>query len=237
MTAGNIDATFGPARGDRATLSKASLATLDALYRHPVAHNLEWSDVLALFAKIGSEHHPVRRRHAKDLTADEVMEFRHLLSRAGWSPHAPVGARLDPTAPVRAPRSGEDLLVVVEHHEARLYHLDVRSADPADDTIRPYDPHHFLHHLSHKDQSRERGQRSAEDPSFYEGIARAVLSSDRIVVIGHGKGRSDAAHHLMEHLRLHHPETFRKVTHEVSADLSGLTPPQLLVLGRRALSS
>jgi hypothetical protein len=139
--------------------------------------------------------------------------------------------------PVQPPAPAEDLLVVVEHHEARLYHLDVRSADPADDMIRPYDPHNFLHHLAHKDQSAERGQRAPEDPSFDKRIAEALASSGRIVVIGHGEGHSNSAHHLMEYLRLHHPQTFQKVAREAVADLASLTPRQLLTLGRRALSS
>ena len=133
-------------------------------------------------------------------------------------------------------QDAEDLMVVVDHHEAQLYRLSVHSADPVDDVILPYDPHHFLHHLAHKDQSRERGQRTSEDPSFYERIAQAIAPARRVVVVGHGKGHSDAAHHLIEHLKLQHPPIFQKLTPEVAADLSSLTPPQLLVIGRRALS-
>jgi hypothetical protein len=49
-------------------------------------------------------------------------------------------------------------------------------------------------------------------------------------VVGHGAGHSNAADRLVEFLRLHHPDTSRKVTREAVADLSSLTPPQLLVL-------
>jgi hypothetical protein len=98
-----ITATFEAAHCDRKTLSKTNRATLDALYQHPLAHNLEWSDVVALFEKVGTvdrkghvevafgiagEHHRVRKPHAKDLTTDEVMTFRHMLTRAGWLPQA-----------------------------------------------------------------------------------------------------------------------------------------------------
>ncbi len=106
MEEADIIATFGPAHGNRATLSKASGTTLDALYRHPLAHNLEWSDVVALFEKIGTvdqkgkdeltfgiagEHHRIRKPHTKDLTTGEVMAFRHMLTRAGWAPPARPG--------------------------------------------------------------------------------------------------------------------------------------------------
>jgi hypothetical protein len=171
----------------------------------------------------------MRRPHGKDLTLDEVMDLRHFLTRVGWSLKQPL-----------PPTDATDFLVTVEHHQAKIYHMDLRPTDPADHVIKPYDPHHFLHHLSHKSQTREHGQRAAEDPSFYEGISQAVAAAvpnGRIVVVGHGKGHSDAGHLFIAWLRLHHPETARHLVGEVVADLSAITPPQLLVLGRKALAS
>jgi hypothetical protein len=249
-----IDVTFSPPAAGRATLSKASRRTLQALYRHPIAHNLEWMDVVALFKTIGTvdqkshneimfgiggAHHKVRKPHSKDITVDELLEFRRILTQAGWSPdtadEVDAGENASDAEPVVA-LTPPDLLVVVDHHEAKIYHLDMRSADPLGHVIKPYDPHHFLAHLTHKDLSRERGQRAPEDPSFYRRVAEAVASARAIVVVGHGAGHSNAADRLVEFLRLHHPETFEKVRGEMVADMSKLTPPQLLVLGRRALS-
>ncbi len=254
MKEADLTVTFGPTAGDRSTLSKSGRATLDALYRHPVAHNLEWTDVVALFEKIGTvdhkahdeiafgiggTHHVFRKPRHKDLTTAEIMDIRHMLSRAGWSPQAATGPNaeiVDPTKSSTAIKAPPDLLVVMDHREARLYHLEINSADHADHVIRPYDPHHFLHHLSHKDQPRERGQRTPEDHSFYEHIAQAVSPGRRIVLIGHGHGHSNAADHLAEYLRHHHPETFKKIASDIVADLSALTVPQLLDRGRRALT-
>ena len=236
---------------DKALLSKATRRTLEALYRHPMAHNLEWADVVTLFRAIGAvdqkshnditftvggARHKIRKPHSKDITMEELLEFRRILTLAGWSPeatHADVAGRAAPADAAPAP----DLLVVIEHHEARIFHLDTQSAETTEHAIKPYDPHHFLHHLSHKDQSRERGQRAPEDTGFYVRLAAAVAPAHAIVVVGHGAGHSNAADHFMEHLRLHHTDTFGKVVREAVADLSSLTPPQLLALGRRALSA
>jgi hypothetical protein len=225
----------------QASLSKSSRRTLDSLYAHPLAHNLEWSHVMALFREIGSveqkpndetvvrlgaEHQALRRPHGKDLTTDEVMEIRHFLTRVGVSPQA-------------ATLTG-DFLVTIDHHEAHVYHIDLRATDPANHSIKPHDPHHFLHHLTHKDQTRERGERAAEDPNFYERIAQAVAGAvphGRIVVIGHGKGHSDAARHLIAWIKLHHAEVARHVVGEVTADLSSATPAQLMDIARRAMAS
>jgi hypothetical protein len=111
----------------------------------------------------------------------------------------------------------------------------VTSDDVSRHVIRPYDPHHFLHHLVHKDQSRERGQRAPEEAAYYERIANAVALCGEIVVVGHGAGKSNAAHHLAEHLRSHHRETYQRIVREIAADLSSITNPQLLDLARQAL--
>jgi hypothetical protein len=232
----------------RAALSvnNAHRRTLEEIFRHPQPHNLEWRRVLALIAEIGEveekpdnefvfevagKRHAMHRPHHKDLTEDGLIELRHFLAKAGVSAEPPseAVARTDPGAP--------SLLVVVDHHGAKIFHVDVSSDDPSEHIIRPYDPHHFLHHLVHKDQPRERGQRAPEEPSFYEEIAQAVALGGRIVVVGHAEGKSNAAQHLTEYLKKHHSETWRRIAGEVSADLSSVTLPQLLELSRKALRS
>jgi len=218
--------------------------TLGAIFRHPLVHSLEWNDVVALIEKIGGVDHMAnnevtfevageRQRfhkpHTKDLPGSEVIELRKFLQRAGWSPEAPPHSASDvsPVAP--------SLMVVVDHHEARLYAVSGTTSEDAKLEIKPYDPHHFLHHLTHKDQSREQGQRAPEDPGFYERIAQAMSAGGRIVVVGHGTGKSNAAHNLTDYLRSHHPETYRRIVRELVADLSSSTPPQLLELAQQAL--
>jgi hypothetical protein len=224
-------------QGAHAALGASDRRTLEALQRHPTAHNLAWTDVLALFDRLGSverkpnaefvfklgtERHVMRRPHGKDLTAQEVVDLRKFLSHAepASEPHAS-------TAPT--------LMVVMDHHGAKLYDVDVTAADASQHTIKPYDPHHFQHHLTHKDQSREEGQRTAEDPGYYEQIAYALAGAGKIVVVGHGHGKSNASEYLVEHLRAHHSEIYQRIVREMSADLSSVTTPQLLAMARESL--
>jgi hypothetical protein len=136
-----------------------------------------------------------------------------------------------------AATAGLDLLVAVDHREARIYAIDVSHAARAEHIIKPYDPHHILHHLSHKDHAQEGGQRSPEDASFYKRIAEAIAGASRIVLVGHASGKSNAAIHLMHTLTQHHPDIARHVVRELVADLPRLTEPQLLDLARQALHS
>jgi hypothetical protein len=220
--------------------------TLEAIFRHPLAHNVEWRDVVGLIGEIGEaeEKHngefvfevagkrlELRKSHHKDLTGDQVIELRHFLGQAGVSPEgsSQPAAHARPAEP--------SLLIVVDHHGTKIFHLDVTSADASEHVIRPYDPHHFLHHLAHKSQSREPGQRAPEEPAYYEKIADAVALGGKIVVVGHGTGKSNAAHHLTQYLRAHHRETYNRVVREITADLSSITTPQLLDLAQQALLS
>jgi hypothetical protein len=227
-----------------ASITGSHRRTLDAIFRHPAPHNLEWSDVVALIEKIGDAREEsnndfvfevagkrlhMRKPHTKDITGDEAIHIRRFLMDAEFSQI--------PTEAVAHPRpAAPNLLIVVDHHETKIFQVDVSSSDPSEHVIRPYDPHHFLHHLTHKDQDRERGQRAPEEPAYYEKIADAVSLGGRIVVVGHGEGKSNAAHHLTDYLRSHHRETYQRIVREIDADLSSVTTPQLLVLARTALS-
>ena len=51
------------------------------------------------------------------------------------------------------------------------------------------------------------------------------MAASHVVVVGHGQGHSDAAHHLVEHLQAHHRDIYDRTVTEVVADLSSLTEP------------
>ncbi|HSY06073.1 MAG TPA: hypothetical protein VK803_09000 [Steroidobacteraceae bacterium] len=241
----NSDVQSGPQppSHDSKALHGAHLRTLEALFRHPTSHNLEWQDVLSLIGSMGAvqvkgnnklafevdgQRLVMPEPHSKDLTAAEVVDVRHFLQRAGRAP--------DARAPATAPQpAAAMLMVVVDHHDAKIYRIDA-SGNAAQREIRPYDPHHFLHHLTHKGQLREQGQRAPEDPAYYGLIAAALAGADRIIVVGHGTGKSNAAEHLLEYLRTHHRDTYQRVVREIAVDLSAITPPQLLSLAEHALA-
>jgi hypothetical protein len=237
----SVTTQIDPAAHDQ--LSRTDHRTLAALFAHPLSHNLSWADAVSLFNSIGAveqksnhevifraagQSHVMQQPHSKHLTAPELMGLRHFATSVGWSPDRTPQPTLHhhPDSPT--------LLVVIDHHEARIFHADVSTATPGEDTIRPYDPHHFLHHLHHKDQPRERGQRSPEDATYYGRIAAAVAAGGPIMVVGHGTGESNAAHHLTEYLRQHHPETYDRVVRTLVEDIGSLTEPQLLALARGA---
>jgi hypothetical protein len=220
-------------------MTGAHRRTIDAIFRHPSAHNLEWRDVASLIGHIGDARQQgnnefvftvagkqllMHKPHTKDMTSPDVAAVRQFLMHAGV---AAEQATPDPAAPT--------LLIVVDHHGTKIFHVDLTNDDTSAHVIAPYDPHHFLHHLTHKDQDREQGQRAREEPAYYEKIAEAVALGGQLVVVGHGKGKSNAAHHLTDYLLAHHRETYQRIVREIDTDLSAITTPQLLDLARDAM--
>jgi hypothetical protein len=230
------DVVFGPP-ADTATLSEANLRTFHALFRQPAGYKLKRANVIRLLKTLGIDdaHHRVRKLKAKDITGDEVLEFRQILARAGFSPGtsaqtgpAENASRKQSAVVARAPH----LLVVVEYHEAHIYRLETQAADPPAHLIERHDPHHFRHHLTDRDLYRGPEGRAPEDPSFYASLAEALAAARAIIVVGHGAGHSNADR-LVQFLRLNHNDTFQKVKRLVVEDLSQFIP-QLMGSGREA---
>ena len=232
--------------GHRADLHSSQRRTLEAIFRHPAASNLEWMDVVELVGHIGSiieggsgkfdvqvggNHLLMHKPHTKDLTGSDVVDLRHFLQQAGWSPGAASQAdhHPDPVPPT--------LMVVVDHHGAKIYRLDTDGRDAARQVIRPYDPHSLLHDLARKVQGAEKERHLSEDTAFYGRIADAVAAGGSITVVAHGSAQAHVAQHLAEYLRSHHGQTYQRAVSEFIADTTDITLPQLQALAEKAAAS
>jgi hypothetical protein len=225
-------------------LATADQRTLEAIFHHPAPHNLSWRDTLRLLThlgsadeqadgkyslRIGGKHLIFRKPHDKHLDPREIAELRQYLGSAGVDPANPHGA------PAAAKAESFDVVAVIDHHDAKLYRVDL-SPRQAGETVRPYDPHHFLHHLRHGDQLRERGQRAPEDLGFYDRIAEALREADRIVLICHGAGKSNAALTLAERLKKQHPGVYARIVRQADVNTSAMTEAEILAYAREALA-
>jgi hypothetical protein len=218
-------------------------AVLDLIYHHPVAHNLLWHDVLRLLGHIGKAEQKhdgkwlfevsglqrtFRNPHGDHLDPGEVVQLRDFLSEAGFLANSRGEPLLD----------GQDVarvkMVLIDHHEASVYDLrDGECIHVA--TVRPHDPHHFLHHLTHRDQSRQQGQRAPEDPAFYDSLISALQGADAAVLIGTATGASAAIEVLGKWLREERGRVPARIVEVTHANTSAYTVPELAKLAREAL--
>jgi hypothetical protein len=167
---------------------------------------------------VGTHRELFKRPHGQDLGIDEVSRLRKFLKAAGGGPEAAEQAQ--PTT-----------VVVIDHHSARVFHGQAAVA------VKPYDPHHFHHHLIHRKEAHYEGDRVPEETSFYEEIAAALVPAQEIVLVGHGVGKSSAVDVLLSYLKSHHADVARRVKKVEVVDLSALSEAQIEAIVKRSLNA
>lgn len=239
-----------PPAGSGSKVSGAHRRCLEAIFRHPLAHYLEWREVLAMIAHIGrveersgdvvlftvgGEHQFMRRpHHAKDLTSNDVMALRHLLQRARWS----AAGAPDSSPPREVAATPPALIAIIDHDEAQVWRIDLSArADGSEPAVAAYDPRHLLHHMVQKTHRLDHPKTSADDRLFLEELAQAMAAGGAIVVIGHGVGEADMADQAAAFLEAHHRDVYSRIVETIIADVPSLTTTELLDLGRHALEA
>ncbi len=126
-------------------------------------------------------------------------------------------------------------IVVIDHAGAKVFRTQPARAGASADEIAPDAPQHFQHQINREEHDADREEKYPQDLAFFEQIAGACKTGNRIVLIGHGKGQSNEAHHLAGYLASHHPEVSSRVLPALVADLSHTTDARLIELGYHAL--
>ena len=215
-----------------ASLTAAHLRTYNTIFQHPVSHNLGWDDVHALFRQIGevkeepngslavTRNGQIMVLHppsTKDVAGtDELMALRHFLQRS------------EPTLPATNGKEAH-WLVVIDHHEARIY----RSVEPGavPQQIRPHAPEDFFRHAQNsKDFSR--GQEKPDPNSFFEPVAVVLNGAGTILLFGSGTGTGSEMEQFVAWSKLHHPEMARRIIGALVFDEHHLSEGQLLAKAR-----
>jgi hypothetical protein len=201
--------------------------------------NLSWAEVVELIGRlgevqphggnefafvIGSQRAFFKRPDTHSLEADEVSRLRKFVREATVN------------ALPKKPSQPGRIVVVIDHHSARLYQ-DLGGASSESETmVKPADPYGFHHHLIHRKEAHYEGERVPEDTSFYEQVARDLVPAREIVLIGHSTGKSSALEFLTDYLKTHHPAIFQRVIATVVADLSALTEPEIKAIARNHIT-
>lgn len=215
-------------------LSGTHQKTYQRLLEHPMPHNLQWREVRSVLEALPGAHASeddkgnlkvkrngqsllLHRPRDKDLTdKHEFTQIRHFLERSG-------------TPVAEAAKSGTDLLVVIDHREARIYSAELRGSVP--ERITPYDPFGFGRDL-HYNQDDSNGQRKPEQKNFYEAVAKTLGNARRILLFGTGTGASSAMEQLLSDLKRLHKDLAERIVGTVAVDEHHLTDDQLLAKAR-----
>jgi hypothetical protein len=215
-----------------APLKGSQLRTYNRIFQHPVSHNLGWHDVLGMFRQLGEvADEPngnikvtrngrfiiLRPHRTKDVAeTEEVMVLRHFLEDSETLAPGADGAETH-------------WLVVIDHHEARLFRSDMHGSVPQQ--ILPHEPDHYFRHAHHS-RDFSRGEEKPDPNSFFGPLAHALLSAGRILVFGTGTGMSSEMDQFIGWLREHQPEVAKRIIGSLVIDENHLTEGQLLEKAR-----
>ena len=213
-------------------LTGTHLRTYNTIFQHPISHNLEWRLVYALLEKLGhvteesngnlkatcnGQTLVLHRSYTKDVANDgELMELRHFLEKSGAKPSG-----ID--------KEEARWLVVIDHHEARIYRSAESNAVPQQ--IRPHVPEDFFRH-AHNSKDFSRGQEKPDPNSFFEPVAGVLNGAGGILIFGTGTGTSSEMDQFIEWLRANRPELAKRIIGSLVVDENHLTEEQLLAKAR-----
>ena len=219
--------------------------TLQALFAHPIQHNLRLAAVESLLLHLGASLEQMgdhRRRiqlgsgevlvlHGASglqhpfLDEEGILRLRRWLQQAGISPEQPQ--------PPEAQQRGDQarrLLIQLDHGGARLWWLEGDDVHAAE--LKPHGLWSSGQRLSHRHDRDIAGQRAPLDHAYLEQLCTAVGQADRVLLLGHGHGQSDLRQLLMRHLQHHHPQWLERLDTE-TVDERACSDGELLALARQ----
>jgi hypothetical protein len=212
------------------SMSKVHQTTYKALFQHPIAHNLQGHDVRSMLDALTevteelngnlkfSRHGEVLILHSpkhKDLSETKALiQIRYFLERSSVPEQTAIA-------------KGVHLLVVINHHEARIYSTEIWYSVP--ESVTPYDPDGTRRHL-HNLHDDANGQ--PELKSFYEVIIQTLENAEQILIFGSATGASSGMEYLLNYLKEHHSDIAMRVVGAIVVNEQHLTEDQLLAQAR-----
>lgn len=122
--------------------------------------------------------------------------------------------------------AGAQVVAAVDFHTTTVYRIDAAQAG-AGERITPHDPRGLAHNVYHHKGNPD-GTYSADNDEYWRTIGHALAPAGEILLLGNGKGKANASHHLVAWLEKHMSDVAAKLVADVRADLSALTDQQVL---------
>ncbi len=127
---------------------------------------------------------------------------------------------------------GKRAVVAVDFHHARIYAIDAptHSRPEAVQATDPYNLDHNLYHRAGNPDGTYDIDRIDTD-EFFKTLALALREAQEVLLLGHGKGKSNASHIFETYLHKHYSDVAAKIVADIKCDIDDITDNQLLRLG------
>lgn len=213
---------------------KKHLHLLSELSAHPIAHNIEWSELIPALSSIGLIHtekngkyhferhgHSIifEHSHHKVLDLEEVLKLRHFLLVSATS--------------ITDNDAEGGVIVAIDYHRAFICH------NPGEDT----ESRLYVH--ANLQKSRKLHVRPTSlpfndshptvDGEYFGTVIKEIMNSSRIVILGHGTSSSNASVPLLHLMDEKYPSLVNRVVAVMRCDLEAMTDEELIKAGTRLL--
>ncbi len=214
---------------------KKHLHTLSELSAHPIARNIEWSELIPALASIGLLHEEkngnyhfsrndhslvFERSHHKVLDIEEVLKLRHFL-RLSARPESDDADTV------------EGAIVAIDYHKAFICHNPGSESESLVHLHANLSSGRILHKTAKTAPFND--SNPPEDAEYFESVIKEILPSKRIVILSHGTGSSRASDHLLEVIHKDYSEIAHRIVATKNCDLEAMTEPQIVELGTELL--
>ena len=125
---------------------------------------------------------------------------------------------------------GRQAIAAVDFHETRIYALDA-PGHSTPEHVKAEDPQGLFHNVYHRAGNPD-GSYEDDSPEYWRTLAHALSPASEVLILGHGKGKANASHHLVAFLEKHFSDVAAKIVADVRVDIDDITDNQLLRLGQ-----
>lgn len=124
-------------------------------------------------------------------------------------------------------------IAAVDFHSTRIYALD--SPDHSvPEHVSAEDPRGRYHNVYHHHGNVD-GTYLDDSDAYWSTLTHALAPARSILLLGHGSGKANASHHLVNYMEHHRKDIAAKIVGDIRADIDDLTDEQVLRLGQHIL--
>jgi hypothetical protein len=215
---------------------KKYLHILSELSAHPIARNIEWSDLIPALSSIGllqsesngnynftrNDHTIVfERSHNKTLEIADIIKLRHFLKLSS-----------QPMNDDAALQNSE--VVAIDHHVATVIHNPGTDSEFVEKFHADLTKERILHKTKQSPPFND--QNPTDSPGYFDAVIKSMMKSQRIVILSHGTGSSSAGERLFAIIRDNYPKIVNKIVAIKKCDLEAMTEPELIALGMELIN-
>jgi hypothetical protein len=126
--------------------------------------------------------------------------------------------------------TGRIAIVAVDFHSTRIFALDSAGHSVPEHVVAE-DPRKRFHNVYHRHGNPD-GTYLDDSDAYWSLLTQVLAPASGIILLGHGKGKANASHHLVAYIEKHRRELADRILADVRADIDDLTDEQLLRLGQ-----